>query len=144
MDDIIATSMKYYEKKKVNCARSVACGVLDFYKYVEASKIFYKAFTTFGGGIGEGSICGSLVGALAAMNLILAEQGLTDMQISSKAKDLKNHFREVFNTLECASLLIEYQKKDGSIDFLNPERREKCTRTVVTAVKGVQQIIDPL
>ncbi|MFX1252965.1 MAG: C-GCAxxG-C-C family (seleno)protein, partial [Promethearchaeota archaeon] len=141
MDDIIASTMNYWEKKQVNCARSAACGLLDFYQ-VKDSQILYKTFTTFGGGIGEGTICGGLIGALGALNLILAERGLNDKEISDKAKDLKTLFRREFDTLECRTLMDEFRTKDGTIDFSNPERRKKCTHAVITAIKCVQPIVD--
>ncbi|MHA2272323.1 MAG: C-GCAxxG-C-C family (seleno)protein [Candidatus Hodarchaeales archaeon] len=144
MDDIIASARNYWEKKKTNCARAAACGILDYYKHVNGSKILYNAFTTFGGGLGERTVCGSLIGALGALNLLLAERGLSDKEIAERAKELKSLFREEFDTLECRVLLNEFRTKDGQFDMSHPERRHKCTRTVETAVTGVQQIIDRL
>ncbi len=141
MDNIIKSTMNYWEKRRVNCARSTACGILEFYQ-VKGSQILYKTFTTFGGGIGEGTICGGLIGAIGALNLILAERGLSDKEISDKAKDLKNLFRREFDTLECRTLMDEFRTKGGTIDYSNPERRKKCTRAVITAIKGAQKIID--
>lgn len=142
MDDIIASAMNYWEKKKVNCARTAACGILEFYKHFDESKILYNAFTTFGGGLGEKTVCGGLIGALGALNLLLAERGLGDKEVAEKAKELKAIFREEFNTLECRVLLEEFRTEDGQFDMDHPERRQKCTRTVERAVTGVQQIIE--
>ncbi|MFX0092133.1 MAG: C-GCAxxG-C-C family protein [Candidatus Hodarchaeota archaeon] len=141
MDDISANVLNYWEKKRVNCARSAACGILEFYK-VHGSEILYKALTSFGGGIGEGTVCGGLIGALAAMNLILAGNGLSDREIVNKSDALKNLFREKFTTLECRALMDEFRLENGKVDFQNPERRKKCTNAVMTAVKGAQHIID--
>ncbi|MFX0115292.1 MAG: C-GCAxxG-C-C family (seleno)protein [Candidatus Hodarchaeota archaeon] len=144
MDDIIALAMNYWDKKKLNCAQTAACGILDFYKHAEGSQILCKAFTTFGGGLGERTVCGSLIGALGALNLLLAERGLSYKEIAEKTKELKTLFREGFGTLKCRILLDEFRTEDGQFDMDHPDRRPKCTRTVETAVTGVQQIIDRL
>ncbi|MFW9915730.1 MAG: C-GCAxxG-C-C family protein [Candidatus Thorarchaeota archaeon] len=144
MDEIIASAMNHWESKKANCAQTTASGILDFYKHNEGSQILYKAFTTFGGGLGERTVCGSLIGAMGALNLLLAERGLSYKEIAEKTKELKAIFREEFGTLKCRILLDEFRKADGQYDMSHPERRPKCTKTVEIAVTGVQQIIDGL
>jgi len=140
----ITERAKFYWENGNNCARSAACGILDYYDYPEISKYIRKALLPFGGGIGEGSVCGSATGALAALSIILSEKGFSDEEISQKTKMFKEKFRKEFSAIDCRDILDEFRLEDGSIDKENPKRREKCTKTVIRAVLIVKELVDPL
>ncbi|MHA1303371.1 MAG: C-GCAxxG-C-C family protein [Candidatus Heimdallarchaeaceae archaeon] len=138
---IIEEALKYWETG-INCSRSTSCGALDHYNFKEQSNNQYKALMAFGGGIGEGSICGSITGSICALSLILSEYGLTEEQILAKIQHFKDQFRDKFGTLYCRDILVEFQDKNGEIDMDHPERRLRCTKTVKSAVSIVQSIIE--
>ncbi|MHA1954690.1 MAG: C-GCAxxG-C-C family protein [Candidatus Heimdallarchaeaceae archaeon] len=139
--DIVKEANKYWEHE-YNCAQATAGGILDYFNFKSESEILIKSFLPYGGGIGERSICGSLVGALGALSFLLKEKGLEYKQIAEKIKALKNGFAESNGSLYCKELLDEYIDQDGKLDRDNPNRRKVCDQTVETAVLIVKDIVE--
>ena len=125
-----------------NCAQSAASGILDFFGYKAESETLNKSFLPYGGGIGERSICGSLVGALGALSFLLKEKGVENEKIYEKIKVLKEGFADSNGSLYCKELLDEYIDQDGKLDRDNPDRRKVCDQTVETAVLIVKDIVE--
>ncbi len=141
MGKIVDSSMKYW--LDANCSRTTACGILDFYNYPVASEVLFKSFATFGSGLQERLVCGSVIGSLAALNYILSEKGLSPQEISDKSIEFKTAFRKKFGTIHCADLLYPDLKiLDPYPD--EPKRLEICTKTVEHAVKEVEKIIESI
>ena len=137
---IVEKTLEYWENEN-NCARSTACGILSYFNNEQLCNPFHKAMLPMGGGVGEGSICGSIIGSLSAISLILAERGLIDEEIKEKTDLWKSSIKGKFGTLKCFNLMAKFMGNDGEIDFDMPGRREKCTDVVVSAVKLAEQII---
>ena len=143
MLDIISETKKYWENGK-NCARSTSCGILDYYGLHGYAKVMDTAMIPFGGGVGERTICGSLLGALAAMSCVLKEKGMEEEKIYEKPKLLKQEFEKRLGTLYCKIILEDFIDKNGVLDYKNPERRRRCNNTVEAAVLGVHKIIEEI
>ncbi|NPD88592.1 MAG: C_GCAxxG_C_C family protein [Asgard group archaeon] len=138
----IVNEAKRYWKHGHNCAQSAAGGILDYFGFESESEILNKSFLPYGGGIGERSICGSLVGALGALSFLLKEKGLDNEKIYAKIKVLKTAFAESNGSLYCKELLDGYIDQDGKIDIENPERKKVCDQTVETVVLIVKDIVE--
>ena len=139
--NIVNEAKKYWEHGH-NCARSTASGILDYFGYKAESEILNKSFLPYGGGIGERSICGSLVGALGALSFLLMEKGLSNEEIAEKIKVLKTGFAESNGSLYCGKLLDEFIDQEGKLDKDHPDRRKVCDQTVETAVLIVKDIYE--
>ena len=126
-----------------NCARTTASGILDYYKYTDASKILFKSFAAFGEGLGERLTCGSVIGSLAALSYILSEKGLSKQEIAEKTEVFKKSFREEFGTIQCFDLLIPHIKQDEPYPS-DPVRLDICTKTVEKAISEVERIVESL
>ncbi|NPD88633.1 MAG: C_GCAxxG_C_C family protein [Asgard group archaeon] len=141
LNDILDFSKKYWLDE--NCARTTACGILDYYKYTDASEILFKSFAPFGEGLGERLTCGSVIGSLAALSYILSEKVLSKQEILKKADIFKESFREEFGTIQCSAILQPYLKQNESYPS-DPVRLDICTKTIKKAVLEVERIIESL
>ena len=139
--NIVDEALKYWNDNH-NCAQSTASGSLDYFGFEDESKTLKKAFVPYGGGIGERSICGSLVGALGALSFLLKENGETNEQIYEKIKALKQEFEERNGSMYCRELLQEYIFPDGTLNRDNPNRRKVCDKTVETAVLILKDLVE--
>ncbi|MFX0013948.1 MAG: C-GCAxxG-C-C family (seleno)protein [Promethearchaeota archaeon] len=139
--DILEGTMNYW-KRKANCARSTACGILEYYGKNSLSDPFYKGMLPMGGGLGEGLVCGAVIGSLVATSLVLVESGLNDEMTSKQIKKWKQEFIQKFESLNCFDLINEFRNAEGKVDLKMPGRREKCTEIVASAVTIAKQVID--
>lgn len=139
MNDIIQLTLDYWDEQH-NCAISTACGTLKYFGEKDVTD-FYNSFLGFGGGIGEGSACGAVVGVLAAMGKILSDHGLSEKQIRYSINDFKVKFMEKHGSINCQTILEEFKSNDG-VDYSNPDRKIKCTGLVKTSVSDAKAIIE--
>lgn len=139
MSDIIQLTLDYWDEQH-NCAISTACGTLKYFGEKDVTD-FYNSFLGFGGGMGEGSACGAVVGVLAAMGKILSDHGLSEKQIRYSINDFKVKFIEKHGSINCQNILKEFKSKDG-VDYSNPDRKIKCTGLVKTSVSDAKTIIE--
>ena len=139
--DIVQEAWKYWADS-FNCAQATASGILDYFGYESESETLRKSFLPYGGGIGERSICGSLVGALGALSFLLWDKGLAIEDVYKKFRVLKDGFAEGNDSLYCKEILDEFIDDEGKLDRDNPERRKTCDQTVEIAVKIVKDIIE--
>jgi len=139
--DIVREAWKYWEHDH-NCAQAAASGILDYFGFESERETLRKSFLPYGGGIGERSICGSLVGALGALSFLLWNEGLIGEEIYKKIKVLKDGFLEANGSLYCKEILDEFIDEEGKLDRDNPERRKTCDQTVETAVTIVKDIVE--
>lgn len=141
--NIVEEANKYWMHDH-NCAQAAASGILDYFGYKSESDVLRKSFLPYGGGIGERSICGSLVGALGALSFLLKEKGLDIEKIYENIKILKSGFAEANNSLYCKEILDDFIDQEGNLDKENPARRKTCDQTVETAVLIVKDIVENL
>ncbi|MCG3217580.1 MAG: C_GCAxxG_C_C family protein [Candidatus Heimdallarchaeota archaeon] len=125
-----------------NCAITVACVLLDYNDFPQASATLLKSLVPFVGYAPEEKLmCGSAIGGLAALSFILSEKGLSTDDIIGNVVGFKRSFNEDFNTLVCAEILEPHLQEDGTYP-LSAERIETCNKTVERAAIIAQQIID--
>ncbi|MFX1516741.1 MAG: C-GCAxxG-C-C family protein [Promethearchaeota archaeon] len=140
--NIVDKTLEYWEE--ANCARTTVCVLLSHYGYEALCDPFFKAMLPMGGGFGDGLVCGAVTGTLAAISLILFEEGLTEEEIKEKITNWKIIFKERFKSLNCYDLMNKFLNVNGELDFDMPGRREKCTDTVTSAVTFACQILDSI
>jgi C_GCAxxG_C_C family probable redox protein len=90
---------------KFNCTQSVLCALAE---YTDLDDHNAKAVSAgFGGGLRSGEVCGAVTGAIMAMGLTVARDGIgsKDAPIAAMTKKLVLDFREKFGTLRCDELL---------------------------------------
>ncbi len=126
-----------------NCAQSTAVGILKNHND-PSYKIFQTAFTSFGGGMGEGSICGSISGTIAAVSKLLHDKGFEDVIIKDKINDLKNNSKKIFNSqsLDCKVLLKDFQDENGDVNYGHQGRRNRCTFMMNEIVKYADKLLN--
>lgn len=139
--NIVDEALKYWNDNH-NCAQSTASGSLDYFGFEDESKTLRKAYLPYGGGVGERTICGSLLGALAAISFLLMEKGLPNEQIYEKIKILKQGFNEANGSMYCKELLHDFIDSDGILDIDNPDRKKICDKSVETAVLIVKDLVE--
>lgn len=113
-----------------NCARATAVGLLQSHNDLD-HHVFFSAFTSYGGGMGEGSVCGAVSGTIAAVSKLLFEKGLDDRQISEKISLLKKQLKEEYkqDSIDCKIFLKDFTV-DGKINYSAKGRKESCTMLV--------------
>lgn len=139
MSDIIQLTLDYWDEQH-NCAISTACGTLKYFGEKDVTD-YYNSLLGFGGGVGEGSACGAVVGVLAAMGKILSDHGLSEKQIRYSIDDFKKKFIDKHGSIDCQNILHEF-KKEGDVDYSHPDRRIKCTGLVKKSVTDAKAIIE--
>lgn len=139
--NIVDEALKYWNNNH-NCAQSTASGSLDYFGFVDESKTLKKACLPYGGGVGVRTICGSLLGALAALSFLLKEKGASNDEIYEKIKILKQSFDEANGSMYCKELLQDFIDSEGILDRDNPNRRKICDKSVETAVKIVKDLVE--
>ena len=140
--NIMDKTLEYWEK--ANCARTTVCVLLSHYGYESLCDPFFKAMLPMGGGFGDGLVCGAVTGSLAAISLILVEEGLSEEEIKEKVAIWKTNFKERFESLNCYDIMSKFLNANGELDFDMPGRREKCTNAVTLAVTFACQILDSI
>jgi len=137
----ISLVMKYWDADS-NCAQSVSCGLLDSFNFKEEKKTLHPALINFGGGFGEGSICGANSGSLAAMGVILSKKGLDYDKITELREIFKEKIIKKFNSLRCRDYMKQFYTEDGEFDWDRDDRREKCTEIVQGVFIEAKKIIE--
>ena len=131
--DVTIKSLKVFENN--NCAQATASGILDYYNDKD-EQIFFNALLGFGGGFGEGSLCGAVSGSIASMTKILSDRNVGKDDIIEARNQLKDQFSAKFESLECRELTKDYADKN------NEERRANCANFVREIVVDATKIID--
>ncbi len=147
ISDPLVTTLHYW-KNGANCARSTACGLISTYGNSALIDPFFAAMLPMGGGVGERSVCGAVIGTISAISLILTEKLKEttddyDEVILEEIKVWKTAFIDKNGTLICRSLLKHFTNKKGEIDFNNPERKQHCTELLRTAVFLAKEVLEP-
>lgn len=125
-----------------NCARATGVGLLKSHDDPD-HQVFQSAFLGFGGGMGEGSICGAVSGTIAAIGKLLFEKGLNDDQIRDKINLLKQQLKEDYKqqSLDCKNFLKDFSV-DGKIDYSASGRKESCTLLVGKITEMADKILE--
>lgn len=125
-----------------NCAIATGVGLLQSYNDPD-HKVFQSAFLGFGGGMGEGSVCGAVSGTIAAIGKLLFEKGLNDNQIRDKIILLKKQLKDEYSqqSLDCKNFLKDFSV-DGKINYSAYGRKESCTLLVGKITELADKILE--
>ncbi len=105
-------SKKYFDDKKYCCTESVLKSLLEFFA-VEHTEDDITRFAAFGGGIGGcGCVCGTIVGATAAIGYLYTNEK-NDKKIIARELSAKlyNNFKKS-NKVTCCKILTKDVKDD--------------------------------
>ena len=140
--DTIDTVLDYWNNGK-NCARATGAGILRANNDKDYP-VLLSTFTVYGGGMGEGSVCGAVSGTIGAVSKLLSDRGYDDDFIRAKINDLKSDLKTYFNrdSIDCKIMLKEFADKDNVVDYQHPERRNKCTSVIEWITEYAQNLID--
>lgn len=134
-----------YWNNEANCARSTACGLLDYNGLTSESNILFDALLPMGGGVGEGEVCGVVIGTLEALSLILKRKDVDEEKMKELISQWKINFSHHFDSFICRSLIKDYRDDSGEIiEELSDKRREKCGNMVFKGVFLAQEIINSI
>jgi C_GCAxxG_C_C family probable redox protein len=136
MSELEKITRKYWIQH--NCAISTSCALLEYHDLdIEQTK---RSLLTFGGGMGEGSICGAVTGSMVAINLLSYNQSIPVEEIRRRNDQFKQWFAEEFGSLNCGDMLLRFKDSRGNI-IQDAERREHCTNCVIRSVVKVQELV---
>lgn len=125
----------------MNCAQSSAGALLEHYQH-PAAKTMESALLTFGGGMGEGSICGAVSGSMAALSLLLEDKGVSKKQIKDQTSKFKACFIRQQGSLDCDDLLEPFRVHGEIPEDRQEARRISCTNCVVKAVQIASSLVE--
>lgn len=140
--DALQTVLNYWENGK-NCARATGAGILKANNDKDYP-VLLATFTAYGGGIGEGSVCGAVSGTIGAVSKLLSDRGHDDDYIRAKISDLKSALKTNFDrvSIDCKDMLKEFANEDNVVDYQHPERKTKCTSIIEWITVYAQNMID--
>lgn len=142
MKDLEEITSDYWNSGS-NCAQSSACGLLKFFSCEVDIKSIHDLMLTYGGGVGEKSICGAILGSIGAMNVILAKKNVNYDEIREISKQFKKTFTDNWDSLQCITLLDAYLDENGDIkESLAASRKDNCTKIVLSAVYLAKGLIE--
>ena len=133
-----------FHNKGYNCCQSTVAAFADLVG-VDENTLLHIA-SGFGGGMGNGEICGAITGAVMALNLLSemdhSNPGATKRKSGAQARELQKRFEAQFGYLRCRDLLKNQVTKQGipaAAQALGLQNH--CHVMVVTAVELVQQML---
>ena len=110
---LLETMKKYYDKKyDLNCAECMLTAANEEYD-LDLPKKAIKSMAAFGGGMGIGSTCGAITGAIAAVGIMFAEdRGHASPQVKEITVDFINSVKEKMTHIDCIPLKEKYYEND--------------------------------
>lgn len=150
MDQEYLLPVKQYWDQGANCAQATCVGILEEFDYLDEGDLFNHALIPFGGGFGEGLICGAISGSLAAFSFIAAQYGKSSDEIKTLSSKFKTAFRLQYSFLDCMSLKAPFQIRleqdleEQERTKINEERRNACTHFVYFASNFIKDLIESM
>jgi C_GCAxxG_C_C family probable redox protein len=110
MSNLAEKAAAYYSQThNLNCAEATISAANQIYN-LGLQKDTLRAMAAFGGGMGVGSVCGALTGALAVMGVMFVEdQAHESSEIKEMASEFFNRFIEKLTTENCTKLKEMYR-----------------------------------
>ncbi len=138
----IDTVLDYWNNGK-NCARATGAGILKANNDKDYP-VLLATFTVYGGGMGEGSVCGAVSGSIGAVSKLLSDLGHDDDFIRTKINDLKSDLKIHFerDSIDCKVMLKEFADDSNVVDYQHPHRRDKCTSVIEWITAYAQNLVD--
>ncbi|MGD9567338.1 MAG: C-GCAxxG-C-C family protein [Sedimentibacter sp.] len=115
VDRINKFELAYPEEERslyhINCAETLLMAANEEYK-LGLDDRFMKAVCPFGGGIQTEKTCGALLGAVAALGVMYAEERPTSNEkMKEMTKKLVEEFEKEFGFLDCATIKAHYRSE---------------------------------
>lgn len=115
VDRINKLELAYPEEERslyhINCAESLLMAANEEYKLGLDGR-FIKAVCPFGGGIQSEKTCGALLGAVAALGVMYAEERPTSNEkMKELTKKLVEEFEKEFGALDCATIKAHHRSE---------------------------------
>lgn len=110
MSNLAEKAVTYYSQThNLNCAEATISAANQTYN-LDLQKDTLRAMAAFGGGMGVGSVCGALTGALAVLGVMFVEEKAHDSsEIKEMASEFFNRFVEKLSTENCTKLKEMYR-----------------------------------
>ena len=131
-------------EKGFNCCQSVLSAFADRFDIPEESALRIGA--GFGGGAGTGELCGAIVGAIMALDIISAgdvtsEPAAAKRAAAAKSKEFQKRFAEQFGALRCSELL-KNEKEEPSEAVRALGIKGHCGVMIASAAELAEQILN--
>ncbi len=131
---------KYFYNGGLNCAETtLRCLIED--GVINAPPEAIRMMTGFGGGMQRGTICGAVIGAVAALSWVTGRTEPEESRAASAAavREFLRQFEERFGCLSCRELQETYVKEHA---LKSDGMYRKCTIFVESAVQMVRDILE--
>lgn len=127
----IGEKAKAIHAEGFNCAQSVVAALSEKLGVDELNSKRYAA--GFGGGLRSGEACGAVTGAVMALGLGVAKDGIgsKDVPVAAYSKQLVSEFKAKFGAVRCNDLLMS---TGGSHD--------KCDEYISWCAERAAELID--
>jgi C_GCAxxG_C_C family probable redox protein len=104
---------KYYTKEyDLNCAEVMIYAASDEYDMNLKSETL-KTMSSFGGGMGVGSVCGAITGSLSVIGILFTkERAHEGERVKNLCKEFFQRFEEKLSTNNCEKLKAKYRNED--------------------------------
>lgn len=121
----------YYAEQDMNCSESLLYGANDVYELGIDEKGL-RIMAAFGGGMGIGSVCGAITGALATLSVMFCEEKAHDTpELKQICKDYFAAFEKKYGSRICTELKEKYHSED-----------DRCLKVVEMAAEVLQQVVE--
>lgn len=104
---------KYYTKEyNLNCAEVMIYSASDEYN-LNLKNETLKAMSSFGGGMGIESVCGTITGSLAVIGILFTkEKAHEGERVKKLCQELFQKFEAKLGTNNCTALKAKYKEED--------------------------------
>ncbi|HAE43207.1 MAG TPA: hypothetical protein DCG34_09875 [Clostridiales bacterium] len=110
MNSLAEKAVIYYSQThNFNCAEATIKAANDIYS-LNLSKETFRTMAAFGGGMGVGSVCGALTGALAVLGVMFVnDKAHENLKTKEMANEFFNKFVDKLGTDNCTKLKEIYR-----------------------------------
>ena len=131
---LVDVGRKYYKEENYNCAETLLHAANEYYD-LGLDEEAMKMMAVFGGGMFTGHVCGALVGAQAALSLMVTESKAHEHLdvVRPAAQRLVRNFNQAYGAVDCKDIKGRYHTKE-----------EKCWPTVRQACVVLEQTVNEL
>lgn len=115
VDRINKLDLEHSEEERplyhINCAETLLMAANEEYK-LGLDDRFIKAVCPFGGGLQSEKTCGALLGAVAALGIMYAEEKPTENEkMKEMTKKMVEEFEKEFGALDCAYIKAHHRSE---------------------------------
>lgn len=134
VDEINKLELSHPEEERslyhINCAEALLMAANKEYKLGLDEK-FIKAVCPFGGGIQSEKTCGALLGAVAALGIMFAEERpTTNDKMKEITKKYVEEFEKEFGALDCATIKAHHRSETEGCNTVKIRAAEVFERVI--------------